>query len=241
LLLHWLRAERVTAALLALTLGIAAWLLAGQPPKPGDHELLLVAVLGLGLWFYGGPSLLFGLGYLAVLPARGMSGLCEMLREMRARRPALPRPLRQAAVLIALLGLLGLTLAFPALSLSVRFALLAFVWFAAVAAAAPAAAEGLAIRREGWSQQLAALSLFAAGMVAQAHAQAGTGIFLPPQLRTPRAVVPSRLDGFLLWTPADGDQCWAAELPCAPSLPKFSVRLRDPAHGFAGGFERAAR
>ena len=37
-----------------------------------------------------------------------------------------------------------------------------------------------------------------------------------------------------------GEQCWAAELPCASAGLPGDVKLRDPARGPAGGFVRAA-
>lgn len=48
-------------------------------------------------------------------------------------------------------------------------------------------------------------------------------------------------DGFTYCRPVDGEQCWAANLPCVPGGLKRGIVLRDPLWGFRGGFVETVR
>lgn len=63
---------------------------------------------------------------------------------------------------------------------------------------------------------------------------------VPPPL--PAVATTAReLNGLRYFVPSDGEQCWAAELPCVPLDLPGDVRLRDPARGPQAGFVHAAR
>jgi hypothetical protein len=239
LLFHWMRTERVCVVLLVASLAIGARIVAAHCREPGDEWLLLLASLGLALWLYGGPSLLFGLGFLALLPARAIGTASERLRRLRAGAPRIAPSARWLGEMVGLLGLLCLSFGFPGVALSVRYALLA-LFATAIVALGPAPAEaGIVLGAKAAANPLVvALFLFALIIVGPAISEPALGLVLPPPLRKPSALVSSPLDGFVLSIPAGGPQCWAAELPCAPALPKFGVRLRDPAGGLERGFER---
>ncbi len=65
----------------------------------------------------------------------------------------------------------------------------------------------------------------------------GFSLFIPPRL--PRAVViHQRINDIDFYQPIEGDQCWAAELPCANGELDGDIRLRDPARGISAGFVR---
>lgn len=84
------------------------------------------------------------------------------------------------------------------------------------------------------------LLLFALTAALEAGGRAGVEgrfrhLLLPPSL--PRVLtVPREQDGLRYVVPLDGEQCWAAELPCAESDLSGEVTLRDPTRGPGGGF-----
>jgi len=63
------------------------------------------------------------------------------------------------------------------------------------------------------------------------------GLWLPPALPNPN-VVQRRVNDLDYSIPKTGDQCWAAELPCASRELDSDIRLRDPARGITAGFTR---
>jgi hypothetical protein len=62
---------------------------------------------------------------------------------------------------------------------------------------------------------------------------------VPPPL--PGALTaPHEVNGLRYSVPLELEQCWAAELPCAPRDLPGDVTLRDPARGLGAGFAHAA-
>lgn len=66
----------------------------------------------------------------------------------------------------------------------------------------------------------------------------GPALFMPPRLPA-AVVVPRRVNDIDFYLPIEGDQCWAAQLPCAPGLFSADVVLRDPVRGIAAGFRHS--
>jgi hypothetical protein len=67
----------------------------------------------------------------------------------------------------------------------------------------------------------------------------GRRLLVPPRLPE-AAAAPREANGLKYVVASELDQCWAAELPCAPSDLTGDVTLRDPARGPGAGFVRAA-
>ena len=118
----------------------------------------------------------------------------------------------------------------------------------AVRLAGEVALVGVWRRRATLATLLTACGLifFALTFVLEAGTRVGAGVegrfrrlLLPPALPE-MSVRPRELDGFSYVVPAIGEQCWAAELPCAPFELHGDVTLRDPARGLRGGFVHAA-
>lgn len=65
-------------------------------------------------------------------------------------------------------------------------------------------------------------------------------LLLPPALPV-AATMPREVNGLKYFVPASGEQCWAAELPCAPPDRPGDVTLREPVRGLRGGFVRTAQ
>jgi hypothetical protein len=90
------------------------------------------------------------------------------------------------------------------------------------------------------------LLLFTLTFALEAGTRVGAGVegrfrrlLLPPAL--PAVATAAReVNGLRYFVPSAGEQCWAAELPCAPFNLKADVTLRDPARGPRAGFVHAA-
>ncbi|HEX8148871.1 MAG TPA: hypothetical protein VF591_16935 [Pyrinomonadaceae bacterium] len=90
------------------------------------------------------------------------------------------------------------------------------------------------------------LAFFTLTLALEAGTRVGAGVegrfrrlLVPPPL--PEAsTAPREVNGLRYSVPAEWEQCWAAELPCAPRDLPPEVTLRDPARGPGGGFVRAA-
>jgi hypothetical protein len=62
---------------------------------------------------------------------------------------------------------------------------------------------------------------------------------LPARLQVPAVTGIGTASGLAYGVPAQGEQCWAAALPCAPARLAESLRYRDAAAGLASGFTSA--
>jgi hypothetical protein len=65
-------------------------------------------------------------------------------------------------------------------------------------------------------------------------------LLTPPGLKDIEVTV-ERINDIEYFKPKVGEQCWAAELPCAPNKLPGEVRLRDAARGIGGGFALSRR
>ena len=90
------------------------------------------------------------------------------------------------------------------------------------------------------------LIFFTLTAVLEAGTRVGAGVegrfrrlLLPPVLPE-AAPVPREVNGLTYFVPSVGEQCWAAELPCAQTDLPGDVTLREPARGLRGGFVHAA-
>jgi hypothetical protein len=62
---------------------------------------------------------------------------------------------------------------------------------------------------------------------------------LPARLQVPAITVIGTASGLAYGVPAQGEQCWAAALPCAPARLADSPRYRNAAAGLSAGFTRS--
>jgi hypothetical protein len=116
------------------------------------------------------------------------------------------------------------------------------------------AAVGLAGEAGAWRRRATLATLltacgiffFTSTLALEAGTRVGAGVegrfrrlLVPPPL--PEAATTARAgNGLRYVVPSDGEQCWAAELPCAQSDLPGDVTLRDPARGPQAGFVHAA-
>ena len=63
-------------------------------------------------------------------------------------------------------------------------------------------------------------------------------LLLPPRLPE-AATTPHDVNGLKYVTPSAGEQCWAAQLPCAPDVLPDDIAPRDQTRGISSGFVRA--
>jgi hypothetical protein len=89
------------------------------------------------------------------------------------------------------------------------------------------------------------LCLFTTTFAVETFTRVGAGVegrfrrlLLPPALPA-TATAPREENGLRYFVPVEGEQCWAAELPCAEAELKGGVALREPARGLRDGFVRA--
>lgn len=116
------------------------------------------------------------------------------------------------------------------------------------------AAIGLAVEAGAWRRRATPAALLTAcgllffmmTIALEAGTRVGAGVeglsmrlVVPPPL--PAVATTARaVNGLGYVVPSDGEQCWAAELPCAQSDLPGDVTLRDAARGPGGGFVHAA-
>ncbi|HEX7316881.1 MAG TPA: hypothetical protein VF297_23470 [Pyrinomonadaceae bacterium] len=104
--------------------------------------------------------------------------------------------------------------------------------------------EGFWRRRATLASMLTVCGLFffvmALTVEAGARVEGGPGwLLLPPRMQGALTTT-HEVNGLKYLVPASGEQCWAAELPCAPRELPGDVTLRDPARGPRAGFVRTA-
>lgn len=116
------------------------------------------------------------------------------------------------------------------------------------------AAGGLAVEAGAWRRRATPAALLTTcgllfltlTLALEAGTRVGEGVegrwrrlLVPPPL--PAVATTAReVNGLGYVVPSDGEQCWAAELPCAQSDLPGDVTLRDAARGPGGGFVHAA-
>lgn len=73
-------------------------------------------------------------------------------------------------------------------------------------------------------------------MIFASTEEEGPSLFWPPHLPT-AVVVKQRVNDIDYYVPAQGDQCWASAIPCAPNTISSDISLRDPPRDLSGGFQ----
>jgi hypothetical protein len=241
---------------------VVPWLTKGFTLKNSPLLLLCVLVAGAGA-FVRARTRLRAPGTLALL-----AGCAGLLVFLQWRGPGLLMVAVGAAAAVAALtrrggefkgrawvfaaGLAGTALtlyAGPALRFGLGYTAVLFAALltpVAVRVAEEAGAGGVWRRRATLAALTAACGLvfFTLTLALEAGTRVGAGVegrvrrlLVPPPL--PEAVlVPHESNGLKYSVPVELEQCWAAELPCAPRDLPGEVTLRDPAGGLAAGFQK---
>lgn len=237
-LVQWWWRQRQAAFLLLSTLLVLLRFAQPRAQLPRGWRIL-VALGGCGSLFvlYGSPTLRIGLGYFAIVPALAAASAWQQRS-----------PLRWLALLwLVLAANLWLQ---PSLTLSV-------VVVAAIGVTV--AIAGLPPRWQSAGVLVAALLLANGATFRTSLAITdwrSPGLLPPPLEPTEPVVYTTRREGNFTYRLPDPDaprnqrpeyngvedRCWAEPLPCTPYITLLSrhepIRLRDPARGLRGGFER---
>ncbi|NEO85465.1 MAG: hypothetical protein F6J87_14640 [Spirulina sp. SIO3F2] len=196
---------------------------------PGQFYVLSLASLGTLYVFKAAPSWRFGLGYACLLPAWLLADYCARSSRLRA------------VSILVVAGAANLWLALPSLSflivlvVAIAAAIYAYLWH----------------RRLTTTTFLLLLTLVSTVILIRHYPttyqslglQHRLQLWLPPKLSTVfnNDKVQSRtINGVQYFFPKQNSElCWAAPLPCTPILTHEDLELRDPAVGFAAGFQRS--
>lgn len=188
--------------------------------------ILLIGGFGITFMMYGAPSFRFGLGYLCLLPTFLMAAYCYKTSPLRITALWVTSGLSNSWLGASISGLimLGTTLI---ISLAVwlyssRIKTQNFIIFLLLLT---------------WIIPLKTSLITPIIPTIQQH------FVLPPKLLTPKPyeLVNKQINGINYVAPhprLGTDQCWAAELPCTPSLTYEDIKLRDPESGIRKGFRR---
>jgi hypothetical protein len=242
---------------------VVPWATKGLTPKNGFVIPLCLFVMGLGAFVRartrlraaGTAALVAGCaGLLLFLVLRGGEVLMVALAFAAVVAVLTRRGGRFAGrgwLLAAGLAGTALTLfAAPALRFGLGYTAVllgALVVPAVVRLAGEAGAVGVWRRRVTLAALLTACGLifFTMTLALEAGTRVGAGVegrfrrlLLPPTLPE-AAPAPREVNGLRYFVPSFGEQCWAAELPCAQSELPGDVMLREPARGLRGGFVHA--
>lgn len=225
---HWIKTEKQSAFMLFLSILSALIIVKTSKDewvRPHKYVLTLGG-LGIAFMMYAAPSLRFGLGYLCILPAYLMAAYSYRGSPFRITVLGIMSGLSNSWLGLSLTGLimLGMT---SIISLAVWFYsshiktkfFLIFLLFLT------------------WIIPLKTYFLPPIYPIIQ------KSLILPPKLLTPNPdeLVNKQINGINYVAPhprLGTDQCWAAELPCTPSLTYEDIKLRDPESGIRKGFRR---
>lgn len=193
----------------------------------GQNYVLALGGSGIAFMMYGAPSLRFGLGYLCLLPAWLMAVYCNTESPFMAR----------AVLVISGLSICWLGLAKTGLLiLGATLIVYLFIWFY----------RYKLTHKVFLILLLALISIIPLKRYIEVNRQDITNnqlrILVPPKMQMPKqAELLNKQINDIKYVALDltlGNQCWAAELPCTPSLTYENIKLRVPEGGIGAGFVR---
>jgi len=224
---HWIKGERAAFFLIICSILSSVGISRASNNIQAHIKKYILLLGGFGITFmmYGAPSLRFGLGYFCILPALLMGAYCNIISPFLVTAVTI--------ILGTLIYSLWLGLSKTGLALVGTTVIVSVVaWFYS--------------RKKNNKNFLRVplvlicliyLKFFLINSNKQQH------FFLPPKLLTPN---PTELIHrqtndikYVVSTVTAGEgQCWAAELPCTPTLIPEDIKLRDPEGGIGKGFRR---
>jgi hypothetical protein len=226
---HWSQSEREATFLiicsLLSTIGILRTL--NNQQVRGQSYVLALGGLGIAFMMYGAPSLRFGLGYLCLLPTLLMAAHCNIDSPFMARATLIISGLTMCWLGLAKTGLpiLGATLIVYLVIWFYRHQLTQTVFLIIIVVLIGI----IPLKRyiDVKTQDINNNQLY---------------LLVPPKMQMPnQAGLLNKQINDIKYVALDltlGNQCWAVELPCTPSLTYENIKLRVPERGIGAGFIR---
>ena len=229
---HWVKSEKKELLIFLIICSILSLVAIAKASNKvrirGQNYLLALGGLGLVFMIYAAPTLRFGLGYLAIIPAFLIAIYCT--------------PFRATAVLIAS-GVSSHSWLIPYWRPKIVLVMLVItiIVYLVVRFYQPKITSNVFPIFLLFLMVIVPLKNYSVKPNTQLH------LLLPPKIQTPKKLLDKKVNNIIYFKPdgkRDGkrdkkeDRCWAAELPCTPYLTHKNIKLRDPERGIGAGFIR---